>query len=65
MSGLFLNTAGAGKGHKVAPAAGRALAELIAEGRSATADISRFRLSRFQEEARPWSDSEYGKRVIG
>jgi sarcosine oxidase subunit beta len=65
VEGLFLNTAAAGKGHKTAPAAGLALSELIAEGRARSADIAPFGLTRFSAPPRPWSDSEYGKRVIG
>jgi glycine/D-amino acid oxidase-like deaminating enzyme len=63
--GLYLNTAAAGKGHKVAPAAGLALSELVADGRSSTVDLEPFRLGRFKSPLKPWSDSEYGKRVIG
>jgi sarcosine oxidase subunit beta len=65
VAGLFLNTASAGKGHKTAPAAGLALSELIAHGRTGTADIAPFGLARFRREPRRWSDSEYRKRVIG
>jgi sarcosine oxidase subunit beta len=65
VAGLFLNTAAAGKGHKTAPAAGRALSELIAHGRAQTADLAPFALARFREGSRRWSDSEYRKRVIG
>jgi sarcosine oxidase subunit beta len=65
VAGLFLNTAGAGKGHKTAPAIGAALAELIASGRSRTADLTPFNLARFNHPPRSWSDSEYKKRVIG
>lgn len=65
VEGLFLNTASAGKGHKVAPAIGIALAELITEQRSVTADLKPFGLGRFSSDPKPWSNSEYGKRVIG
>jgi sarcosine oxidase subunit beta len=65
VGGLYLNTAAAGKGHKVAPAAGLALSELVAEGRSSTVDLTPFGLDRFNSPLKPWSDSEYGKRVIG
>jgi sarcosine oxidase subunit beta len=65
VEGLFLNTAGAGKGHKTAPAAGLALSELIAQGRARTADLDPFNLARFGGSPRAWSDSEYRKRVIG
>lgn len=65
VAGLFLNTAGAGKGHKTAPAIGAALAELVATGRSQTADLTPFNVARFNQPPRSWSDSEYKKRVIG
>jgi sarcosine oxidase, subunit beta len=65
VAGLFLNTAGAGKGHKTAPAIGAALAELVASGRSRIADLTPFNIARFKEPPRSWSDSEYTKRVIG
>lgn len=65
VAGLFLNTAGAGKGHKTAPAIGAALAELIASGQSKTADLTPFNVARFNQPPRSWSDSEYKKRVIG
>lgn len=65
VAGLFLNTASAGKGHKVAPAAGLALSELIADGCATTADITRFGLNRFDESLKPWSATQYGKRAIG
>ena len=65
VDGLYLNTAGAGKGHKVAPAVGLALAELIADGQATTADIEPFGLHRFEAAPKPWSGSEYRKRVIG
>jgi sarcosine oxidase subunit beta len=65
VEGLYINTAGAGKGHKVAPAAGLALSELIADGRAMAADIRPFGLGRLGQAPRPWSGSEYRKRVIG
>ncbi|MDH6232232.1 sarcosine oxidase subunit beta [Mesorhizobium soli] len=65
VDGLFINTAGAGKGHKVAPAAGMALSELIVDSKATIADITPFCLTRFDAELRPWSDTEYSKRVIG
>jgi sarcosine oxidase subunit beta len=65
LPGLFLNTAGAGKGHKVAPAAALGLSELIAGGAARTVDLGPFGLDRFSRPLQPWSDSEYGKRVIG
>jgi sarcosine oxidase subunit beta len=65
VAGLFFNTAGAGKGHKTAPAAARALSELAVGGAATFADIAAFSPARFDAAPRPWSDSEYGKRVIG
>lgn len=65
VEGLYLNTAAAGKGHKVAPAAGLALAELISDGGPQVADISPFGVARLRGAPAPWSDSEYRKRVIG
>jgi sarcosine oxidase, subunit beta len=65
LDGLFLNTAGAGKGHKVAPAIGKALGELILDGGSATADLSPFGIERLARAPARWSDSEYRQRVIG
>ena len=65
VEGLYLNTASAGKGHKIAPAAGLALSELIANGFASTVDIAPFGPARLREGLRPWSTSEYGKRVIG
>ncbi len=65
VEGLYLNTAAAGKGHKVAPAAGLALAELIADGEAGTADIAPFGMARFSAPLKPWSATEYRKRVIG
>jgi len=65
MQGLYLNTGAAGKGHKIAPAVGLTLSELITEGACRTADLTPFNLARFQEPLKPWSDSQYGKRVIG
>jgi sarcosine oxidase, subunit beta len=65
VEGLFLNIASAGKGHKIAPAVGLALSELIATGQTRTADLGPFNLQRFHRSPTPWSDSEYRKRVIG
>ena len=65
VEGLYLNTAGAGKGHKVAPAAGLALSELIADGAATSVGIVPFGLARLKQTPRPWSSSEYRKRVIG
>lgn len=65
LDGLYLNVATAGKGHKIAPAVGLALSELITQRTSPTADLTPFNLARFQNEPKPWSESQYGKRVIG
>lgn len=65
VAGLFANTAGAGKGHKTAPAAGRALGELIVDGVARYADITPFSLDRFSKAPASWGENEYGKRVIG
>lgn len=65
VKGLYLNTAAAGKGHKVAPAAALALSELIVEGRARSANLAPFGMARLSEPLKPWSASEYGKRVIG
>lgn len=65
VGGLYYNTASAGKGHKVAPAAGLALAELITEGAAKTADLEPFSSRRLGRAPERWSASEYRKRVIG
>jgi sarcosine oxidase subunit beta len=65
VDGLYVNTAGAGKGHKVAPAAGLALSELIADGKATSIDIAPFGSARLEQAPRAWSASEYRKRVIG
>ncbi len=59
VEGIFVQVAGSGKGFKVAPAIGKALAELITTGDSATADLRPFRLSRFAENEPLTSESEY------
>lgn len=63
--GLYVNTAGAGKGHKVAPAAALGLSELITDGVATTVDLEPFGLDRFSGPERPWSDTEYRQRTIG
>ena len=40
-------------------------AQTITDGAARSVDITPFALSRFKEPPRPWSQSEYGKRVIG
>jgi sarcosine oxidase subunit beta len=65
LDGLFVNTASAGKGHKVAPAAGLALSELIVDGTPTTVDLAPFAVTRFSNEPRAWSETEYTKQAIG
>jgi sarcosine oxidase subunit beta len=65
VQGLYVNTASAGKGHKVAPAAGLALSELIVGGEASTANLAPFRIDRFWNGGRPWSETEYAKQTIG
>lgn len=47
--GFFLSCGFSGTGFKIAPAVGRALAELVVDGRSSSVDISMYRLGRFAE----------------
>ncbi|GHE27530.1 oxidoreductase [Streptosporangium violaceochromogenes] len=63
--GLYLNIAGAGKGHKVAPAAGLSLSELILGHTEPTVDLTPFNLNRFEGAGFPVSGAEYRKRTIG
>lgn len=65
MPGLYLNVAGAGKGHKVAPAAGLSLSELILGHGAKTVDLTPFNLNRFAGAGFPVSGAEYLKRTIG
>lgn len=65
LEGLFMNTASAGKGHKTAPAAALALAELVVDGSSSTVDLTPFGLDRFNGQEHQWSTTEYRKRSIG
>jgi sarcosine oxidase subunit beta len=65
VEGLYVHTAAAGKGHKVAPAAAIALAELIVDGRAVTVDIEPFGLARFDRPSVAWGAWEYAKRTIG
>lgn len=58
--GLFVMLGDSGTSFKTSPAIGRCLAEWIVKGRSETADLSRFRSTRFAE-GQPWIDStDYG-----
>jgi sarcosine oxidase subunit beta len=61
VEGLYVAAGFSGAGFKKAPAVGQCLAELIVDGRPALADLTPFRLSRFDEPNwdRPWSDTEY------
>ncbi|MDP9362809.1 MAG: FAD-binding oxidoreductase, partial [Chloroflexota bacterium] len=59
--GLFLALGFSGAGFKKGPAVGRALAELIVDGRCSFVDLRPFRLDRFATDdwRRPWSENEY------
>jgi len=58
--GLFVMLGDSGTSFKTSPAIGRCLAEWIVKGRPETADLSRFRSTRFAE-GQPWIDStDYG-----
>lgn len=59
--GLYLMLGFSGAGFKKGPAAGRALAEFIVDGRSAEVDLAPFALERFANDGwnEPWSESEY------
>ncbi len=49
VAGLFCAVGFSGHGFKLAPAVGKAMAELILEGRAASVNLTPFRLSRFAE----------------
>jgi sarcosine oxidase subunit beta len=58
--GLFVMLGDSGTSFKTSPAIGRCLAEWIVKGQAETADLSRFRSTRFAE-GQPWVDStDYG-----
>ena len=58
--GLFVMLGDSGTSFKTSPAIGRCLAEWIVKGRPETADLSRFRSTRFAE-GQPWIDAtDYG-----
>ena len=59
--GLFLALGFSGAGFKKGPAVGRALAELIVDGRADVVDLHPFRLDRFADDGwrEPWSADEY------
>ena len=61
VDGLFLAAGFSGAGFKKGPAVGQCLAELIVNGEATTADISAFRLSRFDDDRwrDPWGPDEY------
>jgi len=59
--GFFLACGFSGTGFKTAPAIGASLAELILDGRSTTADISAYSLSRFSEGRLLVGEHPYGK----
>ena len=48
VQGLYAAVGMSGHGFELSPAVGRMMADLIAEGRSAVADLREFRLDRFQ-----------------
>jgi sarcosine oxidase, subunit beta len=58
VEGLYLAGGFSGTGFKKSPAVGACMAELIAEGRASTVDITPFRLSRFAE-GQPIRGDEY------
>src|ERR1700682_2430388 len=58
--GLFVMLGDSGTSFKTSPAIGRCLAEWIVKGKPETADLSRFRSTRFAE-GKPWvDDTDYG-----
>lgn len=61
LDGLYLSIGYSGAGFKKGPAVGQALAELILDGRTATADLAPFHLTRFATDAwrTPWGEHEY------
>jgi len=65
VAGLYLNVAGCGKGHKVAPAIGIALTELITTGAATTVDLDAFALGRLSGPGFPRSGTEYSRAAIG
>jgi sarcosine oxidase subunit beta len=58
--GFYLACGFSGTGFKTAPAIGASLAELILDGRSVTADLSAYDLSRFAEGRRIQGEHPYG-----
>lgn len=58
--GFYLQCAMSGTGFKIAPAVGACMAELIVDGETRLADISPFRLSRFEEGSLLIGDHNYG-----
>ncbi len=61
LDGLYLMLGFSGAGFKKGPAVGQCMAELIADGRASTVDLTPFRFSRFLDDSwqQPWSDTEY------
>ncbi|HEU5299197.1 MAG TPA: FAD-binding oxidoreductase [bacterium] len=59
VEGLYVAIAGSGTGFKIGPAAGIGMAELLTTGRFATADLSAFRLTRFDEGALLQGPTDY------
>jgi len=64
-NGLYVTAGASGKGHKVAPAAADALADLIVDGRSDQVDLHPFRPSRFAEGGTNWGETQYETSAIG
>jgi sarcosine oxidase, subunit beta len=61
LEGLYLAAGFSGAGFKKGPAVGQCLAELIVNGASTTADLTPFRLTRFDVDGwqAPWGPDEY------
>lgn len=61
IDGLYLMLGFCGAGFKKGPAIGRCMAELIAQGRATTVDLTPFRLGRYADGSwkEPWSPNEY------
>ncbi|HET8630834.1 MAG TPA: FAD-binding oxidoreductase [Thermomicrobiales bacterium] len=61
VAGLYLCVGFSGAGFKKGPAIGQCLAELVADGRATTVDLTPFRLDRFDDDGwrHPWSEHEY------
>ena len=62
IEGLYCMVGFSGHGFKLAPAIGRAMSELVLEGRATSIDLSPLRFSRFDEG--DWLSSRYRYRVL-